>query len=42
MNRRNLTRFADIKGEVEKQEGKSHSFFELLDLLDFKDDLRYK
>ena len=42
MKRRDLTRLDGIKSEVEKQKNKSNSFFELLDLLDFSNDLRYK
>ena len=41
MNRRDLTRFVSIK-QPEEQNSKNQRFFETLDLLDFKDDLRYK
>ena len=42
MNRRNLTRFVGLKDEMNEVKRENLSFFELLDLMDFRDDLRYK
>ena len=32
----------DLKNKIEQEKSKIPSFFELLDLIDFRDDLRYK
>ncbi|MEK6983022.1 MAG: hypothetical protein AABX33_00480 [Nanoarchaeota archaeon] len=42
MDKSDLAKFVDSEGERKKESGKKSSFFELLDLLDFRDDLRYK
>lgn len=42
MNRRYLAKFIDLKSEMKKEKSEKSSFFELLDLIDFRDDLRYK
>ena len=42
MNRRDLTRFVDLKNETNEGKREKVSFFELLDIIDFRDDLRYK
>ena len=43
MNRRDLIRFVDIREEfAKKKKGDSFSFFDRLDVIDFRDDLRYK
>lgn len=42
MNRRDLIRFVDLK-ELEKREKEgSSSFFDQLDIVDFRDDLKHK
>ena len=42
VNRKNLIRFVDIGKEAEKNNSEKPSFLELLNLIDFRDDLRYK
>ena len=43
MNTRNLTRFKSVKDIAEEKNAEYRfSFFERLDLMDFKDDLEYK
>ena len=41
MNKRDLPKFVDFRKETEVKREKN-SFFELLDIMDFRDDLNYK
>ena len=43
MNRRDLIRFVDLRKElVKRKKEDSFSFFDQLDTIDFRDDLRFK
>ena len=42
MNRRDLPRFVELKKEIDEVKREKNSFFELLDVMDFRDDLNYK
>ena len=41
MNRRDLVKFVNLK-RIFEEEGEEMSFFENLDIVDFRDDLSYK
>lgn len=42
MNRRDLPQFVELKKEMNEVKREKNSFLELLELIDFRDDLNYK